>query len=191
MSLFAFGGLSGIMLASVPIDLQVHDTYFVVAHFHYVLIGGAVFPLFGAFYYWFPKWTGRMLNNSLGNLNFWLFFIGFNLTFFPMHQLGLKGMTRRVYTYGPETGWGTLNMLATIGAATMGLGVLLFIYNVLISRKHGRLAGDDPWGGGSLEWTTASPPPSYNYYPPPTVGGRYPAWENPADAPVVSGLALH
>ena len=110
------GGLTGVMLASVPFDLQVHDTYFVVAHFHYVLIGGAVFPLFGAFYYWFPKMTGRMLSERLGRWHFWLFFVGFNLTFFPMHQLGLEGMPRRVYTYLPETGWGDLNLLATVGA---------------------------------------------------------------------------
>src|SRR3954447_5095771 len=115
-AVFVLGGLSGIMLASVPIDLQVHDTYFVVAHFHYVLIGGAIFPLFGAFYYWFPKMSGRMLDEHLGKWNFWTFFIGFNLAFFPMHQLGLHGMTRRIYTYAGETGWGPLNMLSTIGA---------------------------------------------------------------------------
>src|ERR1700759_344716 len=115
-AIFTLGGLTGVMLASVPLDLQVHDTYFVVAHFHYVLIGGAVFPLFGAFYYWFPKWSGRMLNNALGWLNLALMFIGFNLTFFPMHALGIIGMPRRVYTYLPETGWASRNMAATIGA---------------------------------------------------------------------------
>src|SRR4051794_25696351 len=188
MSLFAFGGLSGIMLASVPIDLQVHDTYFVVAHFHYVLIGGAVFPLFGAFYYWFPKWTGRMLNNSLGNLNFWLFFIGFNLTFFPMHQLGLKGMTRRIYTYVPETGWGHLNLLATIGAGVIGLSVLTFLINVAWSRRCGLIAGNNPWGAATLEWATTSPPPSYNFLYLPTVRGRDALWDQKEISPVITGI---
>ncbi|MFL5328518.1 MAG: cytochrome c oxidase subunit I [Gemmataceae bacterium] len=188
---FLIGGLTGVMLASVSIDLQVHDTFFVVAHLHYVLIGGAIFPLFGAFYFWYPKWTGRMLNSGLGWLNFWLFFIGFNLTFFPMHQLGLKGMTRRVYTYAAETGWGTLNMLATIGTGVLGLGVLVFIINAIWSRRNGRIAGDNPWEAATLEWTTASPVPSYNFDYPPTVHGRYAAWENTADTPVVTGLSLH
>src|SRR3954463_8161640 len=145
IALFVMGGLTGVMLGSVSIDLQVHDTFFVVAHFHYVLIGGAVFPLFGAFYYWYPKWTGRMLNTAAGWVNFVLLFVGFNLTFFPMHTLGIRGMSRRVYTYAPETGWGNLNLLATVGAFTMGLGVLVFILNVLWSRRNGRPAGDNPW----------------------------------------------
>ncbi|MFL6585087.1 MAG: cytochrome c oxidase subunit I [Chthoniobacterales bacterium] len=187
--IFLIGGLSGIMLASVPIDIQVHDTYFVVAHFHYVLIGGAVFPLFGAIYYWFPKWTGRMLNESLGILNFGLLFVGFNLTFFPMHILGLRGMTRRIYTYVPETGWGDLNLLATIGAGMMGLGVLVFLVNVLVSRRRGALANANPWSAPSLEWSVPSPPPAYNYYNPPTVAGRDFLWENPEAQPVVVGLS--
>ena len=191
IALFVFGGLSGIMLASVPIDLQVHDTFFVVAHFHYVLIGGAVFPLFGAFYYWFPKWTGRMLNDSLGKLNFWTFFIGFNLTFFPMHQLGLKGMTRRIYTYVPETGWGELNFLATCGAAMMGVAVIMFIVNVLRSRKQGLVAGDNPWSASTLEWATSSPAPAYNFLYLPTVRGRDPLWEHPERTPVVVGVDTH
>src|ERR1700710_988676 len=124
--IFVLGGLTGIMLASVPIDLQVHDTFFVVAHFHYVLIGGAVFPLFGALHYWFPKWTGRLLNELLGRWTFWLLFIGFNLTFFPMHILGLQGMPRRVYTYAAELGWGGMNLLATVGAFALAVSVLLF-----------------------------------------------------------------
>src|ERR1051326_7292407 len=126
-----------VVLASVPLDLQIHDTFFVVAHLHYVLIGGSVFPLFGAFYYWFPKWTGRMLSESAGRLNFWLMFIGFNLVFFPMHQLGLNGMPRRVYTYLPETGWGTLNLVASIGAFILASGVLVFIINVFWARAAG------------------------------------------------------
>src|SRR3982750_4036211 len=176
------------MLAPVPLDLQVHDTYFVVAHFHYVLIGGALFPLFGAVYYWFPKMTGRLLDESLGKWNFWLFFIGFNLTFFPMHQLGLKGMTRRIYTYVPETGWGTLNLVATCGAAIMGISVLVFLTNVFVSRRRGAIAGNNPWGASTLEWATTSPAPSYNFLYLPTVRGRDPMWEQPETAPVITGI---
>jgi cytochrome c oxidase subunit I len=187
--IFILGGLSGVMLASVPIDIQVHDTYFVVAHFHYVLIGGAVFPLFGAFYYWFPKWTGRMLHESLGRWNFALLFVGFNLAFFPMHILGLKGMTRRIYTYVPETGWGNLNLLATIGAGIIGISVLLFLINVFMSRKRGEIADANPWLAPSLEWSIASPPPAYNYYHLPSVNGRDPLWEDLQDMPVVVGLS--
>lgn len=187
-AIFVLGGLSGIMLASVPIDLQVHDTYFVVAHFHYVLIGGAIFPLFGAFYYWFPKWSGRMLDERLGKWNFWTFFIGFNLTFFPMHQLGLHGMTRRIYTYGSETGWGPMNQLASIGAGILGVAVLMFIVNVVRSLKAGLPAGDNPWGASTLEWATTSPPPPYNFLYLPTVRGNEPLWEQQVISPVVTGL---
>jgi cytochrome c oxidase subunit I len=188
IALFVLGGLTGMILASVALDLQVHDTFFVVAHFHYVLIGGAVFPLFGAVYYWFPKWTGRMLSETLGKWHFWLFFIGFNLTFFPMHILGLHGMTRRIYTYLPETGWGHLNFLASVGAAVMGLGVLVFGFNVLRSCARGVYAEANPWGAGTLEWATLSPAPSYNFLYPPTVRGQNPLWEHPEETPVVNGL---
>jgi cytochrome c oxidase subunit 1 len=187
--LFVLGGLTGVMLASVPLDLQMHDTYFVVAHFHYVLIGGAVFPLFGAFYYWFPKWTGRMLNESLGKWNFWTLFIGFNLTFFPMHILGLHGMTRRIYTYVAETGWGNLNLLATIGAFIIGLSVLLFIINAATALRHAIFADANPWLAASLEWATTSPPPSYNFYYLPTVSDAEPLWHSPEEKPVVAGLS--
>src|SRR4051795_4434804 len=147
---FLIGGLTGLMLAAVPLDWQVHDTFFVVAHLHYVLIGGAVFPLFGAFYYWFPKITGRMLGEALGKLHFWLFFIGFNLTFFPMHILGMRGMPRRIYTYPLEMHWGAVNALESFGALLMGLAVLAFIWNVFQSHRFGRLADNDPWGAGTL-----------------------------------------
>jgi cytochrome c oxidase subunit I+III len=186
--IFVLGGLTGVMLASVPLDLQVHDTYFVVAHFHYVLIGGAVFPLFGAIYYWFPKWTGRLLSETLGRWNFWLLIIGFNLTFFPMHQLGLKGMPRRVYTYLPNLGWENMNLAASIGAAVMAAGVLVFLYNVLTSLRAGARAGPNPWGADTLEWAVSSPPPDYNFLYPPTVEGRYALWTETDQTPYVKGL---
>jgi cytochrome c oxidase subunit 1 len=186
--LFIIGGFTGVMIASVPFDQQVHDSYFIVAHFHYVLIGGAVFPLFGAFYYWFPKFTGRMLSERLGRWNFWLFFLGVNLTFFPMHQLGLEGMPRRVYTYLAETGWGDLNLLASIGAVTIATSMVLFVINVIVSLRTGALAGDDPWGGETLEWATTSPPRHYNFEYPPVVERRSPMWHNGGEIPVVTGL---
>jgi cytochrome c oxidase subunit 1 len=189
IAIFVLGGLTGVMLGAVNIDLQVHDTYFVVAHFHYVLIGGAVFPLFGAFYYWFPKWTGRMLSETLGKWNFWLFFIGFNVAFFPMHVLGLYGMTRRVYTYRPDTGWGPLNFIATVGSWIIAASVLVFIINVIRSLRRGKAAGPNPWDAPTLEWATASPAPDYNFAYPPTVRSGYPLWEDPIDTLVVTGLA--
>jgi cytochrome c oxidase subunit I+III len=188
VAIFVMGGLTGIMLASVSLNVQVHDTFFVVAHFHYVLIGGAVFPLFGAFYYWFPKWIGRMLNETLGKWNFWLFFIGFNMTFFPMHILGLHGMTRRIYTYVAETGWGKLNLLATMGVGVMAVGILLFLINVAWSRKKGMIAGANPWNAATLEWATPSPPPPYSFIHLPTVRGRDALWDDFETAPVVVGL---
>src|SRR5687767_5300852 len=149
---FIVGGMTGVMVAAVPLDLQVHDTYFVVAHLHYVLIGGAVFPLFGALHYWFPKFTGRMLDERLGKLTFWLMFAGFNLAFFPMHILGLKGMPRRVYTYQALPGWASLNLLATIGGVILTIGVLVFLIDAIRSLKRGAVAGNNPWNAGSLEW---------------------------------------
>jgi cytochrome c oxidase subunit 1 len=188
--IFVIGGLSGVMLASVPLDTQVHDSYFVVAHFHYVLIGGAVFPLFGGVYYWFPKIAGRMLSEKLGRWHFWLFFIGFNLTFFPMHVLGLRGMPRRVYTYLPGTGWEGMNAIASIGAVFMTLGALVWLYNIFVSYRGGELAGDNPWGASSLEWATASPPPIYNFDELPTVNSRTPLWTATADTPIVRGVRV-
>ena len=187
MVVFVIGGLSGVMIASVPFDLQVHDTFFIVAHFHYVILGGVVFPLFGAFYFWFPKFTGRMLGETLGKWHFWTFFVGVNLTFFPMHILGLHGMPRRVYTYLPETGWGNLNLLATVGSWVIATSVILFLINVLRSWRSGRVAGDDPWRASTLEWSTSSPPPTYNFADVPVCDSRTPLWSS-AELPVATGL---
>jgi heme/copper-type cytochrome/quinol oxidase subunit 1 len=173
---FLIGGLTGIMLASVPIDLQVHDTFFVVAHLHYVLIGGSVFPLLGAFHHWFPKMTGRMLDERIGRLEVALVFVGFNVAFFPQHWLGLHGMPRRIYTYLPETGWGNMNMLSTMGAMVLGLGVLVFLVNVAKSLRAGAIAPPDPWGGDTLEWSLPSPTPSMTRREIPVVPSRYPMW---------------
>jgi cytochrome c oxidase subunit 1 len=174
---FLIGGLSGVMQALIPIDSQVHDTYFVVAHFHYVLIGGAVFPMFAALYYWWPKITGRMLNTRAGQWHFWLFFFGFNVTFFPMHFAGMRGMARRVYTYVPETHLQTLNLISSLGAGLLFIAVVIFLGNVLWTHRHGLAAGNNPWGSGTLEWAATSPPPVYNFLEPPTVFTTF--WSRP------------
>ncbi|HEX2165641.1 MAG TPA: cbb3-type cytochrome c oxidase subunit I, partial [Longimicrobiales bacterium] len=171
--------------------VQVRDHEVGVVRLHYVQIGAFVFPLFAAFYYWFPKVTGRMLSERMGRWNFWLFFIGVNVTFFPQHFLGLAGMTRRVYTYLPETGWGDMNMLSTIGAFTIATGALVFLGNVVWSLRNGERAGDNPWGAASLEWATHSPAPRYNFVHIPVVEGRYALWSRSAAAPVVTGMKDH
>jgi cytochrome c oxidase subunit I+III len=190
IAIFVFGGLSGVTLAALPFDLQVHDTYYVVAHFHYVLIGGAVFPLLGGIYYWFPKITGRMLDERLGKVNFWVFFIGFNITFFPMHLLGLMGMPRRVYTYPADMGWNTLNLVSSLGAVLLVAGGIVFVFNAIRSYVRGDVAGENPWGADTLEWSTSSPPPVYNFLHLPVVEGRYALWDRTADAPSVSGIRV-
>jgi cytochrome c oxidase subunit I+III len=186
---FLIGGITGVQLGSVPFDLQAHDTFFVVAHLHYVLLGGSVFPLFAALYFWFPKITGRMLSERLGRWNFALMFVGVHLTFWPQHHLGFMGMPRRVHTYLVEMGWGDLNLLSTIGAFTLAAGVGVSVVNFLVSIRGGKPAGDDPWGSAELEWETTSPPPSYNFRYLPTVASRHPLWEEDrAEQPVVVGL---
>jgi cytochrome c oxidase subunit I+III len=176
---FVIGGVTGVMFASPPVDQQVTDSYFVVAHFHYVLFGGAVFPIFAAFHYWLPKMTGHLLNEFLGWVSFVLIFVGFNVTFFPMHLLGLWGMPRRVYTYQDGLGWGTTNLIETLGAYVLGLGILVFVVNFVWSWWGGEPTGDDPWGGGTLEWATSSPPPPYNFRAIPVVRSLDPLWDQP------------
>jgi heme/copper-type cytochrome/quinol oxidase subunit 1 len=188
--IFVLGGLTGVMVASVPLDTQVHDTFFVVAHFHYVLIGGAVFPLIGGVYYWFPKITGRMLSERLGHWNFWIAFVGFNLAFFPMHILGLEGMPRRVYTYTPEMGWDNLNLISTIGAFIFAASFVLLIANVIASLRAGETAPDNPWNASTLEWATSSPPPPHNFSRIPVINHRDPLWANRQTMPVAGGLSV-
>lgn len=174
---FVIGGLSGVMFAAVPIDWQLTDTYFVVGHFHYVLIGGTVFGLFSATYYWFPKMTGRMLSEPLGKWHFWLWVVGLNATFMSQHLLGVMGMPRRVYTYADNPGWTALNMIATGGAVLMAVGTLVLLWNVWISLRKGEIAGNNPWNAYTLEWATTSPPPVENFVTVPEVKSRRPLWD--------------
>ena len=177
LSMFVLGGLTGIMLAAAPFDFQVSDTYFVVGHFHWVLIGGTLFGVFSAIHYWYPKVTGRMLSESLARWQFWLLLIGFILTFGPMHISGLLGMPRRIYTYLPDRPWERWNQLSTIGALIQVPSYLIFVINILWSLRYGKPAGDDPWDAWTLEWATTSPPPSYNFEVVPTVRSRRPLWD--------------
>jgi cytochrome c oxidase subunit I len=174
---FLISGLTGIMLGCAPFDWQLNDSYFVIAHFHYVIVGGIVFAVFAAFYYWYPKAVGRMLNKRLGLWHFWLFFIGFHLTFDTQHFLGFLGMPRRIYTYQADRGWEALNVISTIGAYLQGIGAIIFIINMIWSARKGQIAGDDPWDAWTLEWNTSSPPPEYNFEHLPEVRSRRPLWD--------------
>jgi cytochrome c oxidase subunit I len=184
VGLFTIGGISGVMHASPPADLQQTDTYFIVAHFHYVLFGGSMMGIFAGIYLYFPKITGRMLDEKLGSWHFWLTFIGMNLTFFPMHFAGLYGMPRRIYTYEANQGWEQFNLMSTTGTAILMVGTLVFIVNFIRSLSNGRKAGNDPWGGGTLEWMIPSPPPEYNFAQIPHVTSRYPMWDHGVPAGV-------
>ena len=182
LATFTIGGISGVFLGSVPVDYQLSDTYYVVAHIHYVLMGGAMFTVFAGLYYWIPKITGRMLSERLGQIHFLLIFIGFNLTFFPQHQLGIEGMPRRTFHYPQSPEWGTLNLISTVGAYLIAVSILFFLFNFLVNIvfKQGREAGDDPWQGDTLEWATASPPPAYNFARIPAVHSARPLKEDVA-----------
>jgi cytochrome c oxidase subunit 1 len=174
---FLIAGLTGIMLSATPFNWQLNNSYFVVAHFHFVLVGSLVFTIFAACYYWFPKATGRMLSETLGKWHFWLFLIGFHMTFDTMHFPGILGMPRRIYTYEPGRGWDTLNLIVTIGVAFQAAGVLCFVVNIIRSLAKGKPAGNDPWNAWTLEWSTTSPPPEYNYEKTPVVLSRRPLWD--------------
>ena len=194
ITMFIIGGLSGVMHASPPSDAQQQDTYFIVAHIHYVLLGGSIFAIFAGIYYWWPKMTGRMLSDGLGKLHFWVMFIGFNLTFFPMHFLGMNGMPRRIYTYDSGMGWDFWNAFATVGSFLIAVSALIFVHNVFRTLRKGERAPNDPWDGRTLEWSISSPPPVYNFESIPTVYARdaywdqkHGEWEHPVPVPVAGG----
>src|SRR3954453_21664228 len=177
LSMFLIGGINGAFSAAVPVDFALQDTYWVVAHLHYVLFGGSVFGVMAGLYYWFPKMTGRMLNETLGKIQFVLMFVGFNMTFFPMHQLGLMGMPRRIADYASDAGWNDLNLLATVGGFTIAASIVPLIWNVFSSLRGGAIAGDDPWEANTLEWATSSPPPPYNFDHLPEIRSERPLFD--------------
>jgi len=187
IAMFIIGGLSGVSLALPPVNIQQTDSYYVVAHLHYVLFGGAIFGLLAGAYYWWPKMFGRMLDERLGKLHFWLTMIGFNLTFFPLHWLGIEGMPRRVYTYPPGMGWEVWNVVSTSGAYLLGVAFLVFAWNIVFSWRRHPVRAENPWGGATLEWAAASPPPAYNFGFTPLVRSRYPLWE---ERPAEEGAEL-
>jgi cytochrome c oxidase subunit 1 len=176
VSQFVIGGLSGVMHAVVPVDTQQNDSYFIIAHFHYVLFGGSIFGLLAGIYFWAPKFSGKLLSEKIGKWHFWLTFIGFNMTFFPMHFLGLAGMPRRYYTYAEDSGWGPWNAFVSFGALVLATSFLVFLYNIFHTIRHGERAGDDPWDAATLEWAIPSPPPPYNFAVLPTVTHRDQLW---------------
>jgi cytochrome c oxidase subunit 1 len=177
MYVFLVGGITGVMIASPPLDFHLHDTYFIVAHMHNVMVGGTAFAMFAGFYFWFPKATGRILSNRLGTLQFWLFVVGFTLTFVPHHQLGVEGMPRRFADYPANPGWPELNLISTVGSFAMGLSVLVFVAAVVTALRRAPDAPDDPWGANSLEWATSSPPPHHNFRWLPPVRSERPVWD--------------
>ena len=179
--LFVIGGVSGFMTGAVPLDWQLTQTYFIVAHLHYVLLGINVFPVIGGIFFWFPKMTGRLLDERLGKWSFWTMFIGFNLGFFPMHISGLMGMPRRIYTYPAHLGWGGPNLVTSVGSFVLAIGVLLVVIDVLRSLRSGAVAGANPWDAPTLEWSVSSPPPPYNFVTIPVIASRHPLWEDRLD----------
>jgi cytochrome c oxidase subunit I len=173
---FLIGGITGVMVASPPIDWHVNDTYFIVAHFHYIMVGGLLYGMFAGLYFWFPKMTGRRLSERLGRWHFWLFFLGFNLTFFFQFLVGLDGMPRRIADYQLER-WTSANQVSTAGSYLMAVSILVFLWNFLVSIRRGESAGDDPWEGNSLEWATTSPPPHHNFHHLPEVHSERPVFD--------------